>query len=396
MSRSLLKLSFLGLAAVLVSSCGEKSPDELNLPHEGLFATLESPIIDGSDGTKALSSSMSFYFAEGEKISVYPPSPAKSYMVYSLIPDASNPKNAKVDVDYFRLENTTYSAVYPAIMSDPEAVVSFENQSQSADGSTAHLTAYDYSWAATEFLNNSGNFAFKHKVSWLMMTVQAPDAATLKYIVVSADEGVAHTASFNTNTGEFNPIRSKGDELVLTLGGYKGINVAAGGKIVAYITIPPAKYTNLTMTAEDAEGHKYQYVFNGEIEVAARDCYARTLTRTDIPETTAFTRQSSLGMYGETNGEYPLSMIQYDDAHQQMSYGKGNDYRTFKLADLDQNIYAIFTISPKDMAIGEMYTVSADVNGTETQSNCKCVNVVGNCVWLEDKTTHVGYVINIE
>ena len=79
-----------------------------------------------------------------------------------------------------------------------------------------------------------------------------------------------------------------------------------------------------------------------------------------------------------------------------MSYGKGNDYRSFKLADLDQNIYAIFTISPKDMVIGEMYTVSADVNGTETQSNCKCVNVVGNCVWLEDKTTHVGYVINIE
>ena len=150
------------------------------------------------------------------------------------------------------------------------------------------------------------------------------------------------------------------------------------------------------MTAEDSDGKKYRFVFDGEKEIVAGTYYARTLTRTDIPETTAFTRQSSLGMYGETNGEYPLSMIQYDDAHQQMSYGKGNDYRSFKLADLDQNIYAIFTISPKDMVIGEMYTVSADVNGTETQSNCKCVNVVGNCVWLEDKTTHVGYVINIE
>lgn len=396
MRKVLIFFSGVFISIFCLSSCQKQEDRDDSLFSDGLFVTVESPICDEGGITKSIDENFKFSFVSGDQISVYPPSTTKSYMIYELIPNSSNPKKAAVDVDYFELENVTYSAVYPAIMAKNETVVSLLGQSQVENGSTSHLSAYDYNWAETTFENNSGLFSFDHRVSWLKMTIAVSEATSFKSIEISADNGVPMSAAFNTKTGVFAPIRNVGDELVLTLGSSDGISIAAGESLVAFVTIAPGYYTNLTMTAEDSDGKKYRFVFDGEKEIVAGTYYARTLTRTDIPETTAFTRQSSLGMYGETNGEYPLSMIQYDDAHQQMSYGKGNDYRTFKLADLDQNIYAIFTISPKDMVIGEMYTVSADVNGTETQSNCKCVNVVGNCVWLEDKTTHVGYVINIE
>lgn len=396
MRKVLIFFSGVFISIFCLSSCQKQEDRDDSLFSDGLFVTVESPICDEGGITKSIDENFKFSFVSGDQISVYPPSTTKSYMIYELIPNSSNPKKAAVDVDYFELEDVTYSAVYPAIMAKNETVVSLLGQSQVENGSTSHLSAYDYNWAETTFENNSGLFSFDHRVSWLKMTIAVSEATSFKSIEISADNGVPRSAAFNTKTGVFAPIRNVGDELVLTLGSSDGISIAAGESLVAFVTIAPGYYTNLTMTAEDSDGKKYRFVFDGEKEIVAGTYYARTLTRTDIPEDTPFTSLTGQGCYSSTNTASPVSVKVYNEATDQMSYGTGSDYRTFKLADLASSSYSIFTIASSTLTVGETYTVSSDINGTKSEASCKVVKMTDNCVWLEDKSGNNGYIFAIE
>lgn len=395
-----LKIAVLSIALATAAACTETYTDSLDMNIDGIYAAMSMPESGDDIDTKALSPVFKFSFAENDKINVFPATSGNEAMTYGLSPDESDATKAEFESKSFTMKDADYTALYPSqtVESFTAITLPFTGQVQTADSTTAHLSAYDYSWATASISGNKGNFALAHKVAWLKITVKTTEAANLKSIVVSADEGVANSATINALTGEVTPSRTVGDVLTLSLGGDSGIDVSANGRLIAYITLPAGKYTNLTLDATDAAGKKYHYTKSGEFTVVAGKYYSPTMLRTDIPEETPFTALTAFGSYSATNTDTPTGVKLYDDDYDQMSYGTGSDYRTFKLANPASNTYAIFTIASSTLTVGETYTVSSDINGTKssTPASCKVVKKTDDCVWLEDKANHIGYIFAIE
>lgn len=391
-------IKFFTLVPVLASAaaCTETYTDEF-VDLGGVYASMALPESGDGTDTKALSSDFKFSFVTGDRINVFPTDASSDEaMTYVLNPDAADAAKAEFESKSFKMSDADYTALYPSQNVTASIALSFAGQDQASDGSTAHLAAYDYSWASASISANKGNFALAHRVAWMKITIQATDAANIRTITVSADEGVANTASIDVITGVVTPSRTAGDVLTLTLGGDSGIDVAANGTLTAYLTIPVDTYTNLTLTANDAAGKTYRYVRPGEKTLSAGKYYSPTMLRTDLPEETPFTALTVFGTYSSTNTSSPVSVKLYNASADQMSYGTGSDYRTFKLANLAANSYAIFTIASSTLTVGETYTVSSDINGTKTEASCKVVKMTDDCIWLEDKTNNIGYIFAIE
>ena len=394
--RKLFKLVALTIVVASVASCSENYTEDF-VDLDGIHASMALPESGDGIDTKALSSSFKFSFATGDKINVFPKEGSSDEaMTYGLNPDATDAAKAEFQSKSFKMSDADYTALYPSQNVTDDIVLPFTGQAQASNGSTAHLAAFDYSWASASISDNKGNFALAHRVAWMKITIQATDAANIKTLTVSADEGVANAASINVKTGVVTPSRTAGDVLTLSLGGDSGLDVAANGTLTVYLTIPVDTYTNLTLSATDAADKSYRYVKSGEKTLSAGKYYSITMLRTDLPEETPFTSLSAIGTYSSTNTENPVPVVSYTASTDQMSYGTGSDYRTFKLANLSAGTYAIFTIASSTLAVGETYTVSSDIDGTKSEASFKVVKLTSDCVWLEDKTNHKGYIFAIE
>lgn len=213
----------------------------------GVTATFRQPVIEVA--TKALDNDLKFVFEGGDQIDVYSAA-ENECMIYGLTPSAESEGQASFVVKGFNLKSATYSAVYPYMRPslDPESIpFSLAGQNQSANGDASHLSAYDLNYAQAEISNNSGTFAFEHQVAWLKIQIQsASTAQTFKEVVVSADEGIANSFVLNAVSGTVDATPASATETVpLKLNGGKGFDVAKGGSLVAYVTIPAGEYTNL-------------------------------------------------------------------------------------------------------------------------------------------------------
>lgn len=387
----------LTLAVILFHSC-DRSPVGLEMSPRPVHATIAAPMSGDAPAVKSLSPEMQFAFAEGDFISVCSASSA-TYMNYELIPDPSNPKSADFRPSAYLLNDGTYYSVYPMqnCAKGPEKIsVSFDGQIQAENGSTEHLSAYDYSRAEAVISSNTGEFAFSHAVSWLVMKINVTEAASITRVTISADNGVARSAIMDILTNQVTLSKSSGDCIILKLGGEDGIAVPADGVLTAYATIPADTYTNMKLVAEDASGHKYIKEYSGDKIREAGKYYSPTLSRTDIPEVTAFTAITAFGLYTATDTDNPSALRTYDEDNDQMSFSTDSDCRKFRIFNVRQNDYAIVTVSPADITVGESYTVTEDINGTQRTGTLKAVNKTAGCVWLENKQDKNGYIISIE
>ena len=235
------------IISALLSACtvNEQKAELPVATANGVTATFQQPVIEGA--TKAIDNDLKFVFEEGDQIDVYSASKGEC-MVYTL--DSSGDNEASFVVKGFNLKSATYSAVYPYMRPslDPESIpFSLAGQNQSANGDASHLSAYDLNYAQAEISNNSGTFEFKHQIAWLKIQIQSAAAAeTFKEVVVSADERIANSLVLNAVSGIVDATSASAAETVtLKLNGGKGIDVAKGGSLVAYVTIPAGEYTNL-------------------------------------------------------------------------------------------------------------------------------------------------------
>ena len=395
---------FITIAATAIFSC-TRIQETVFTPEDGVSARMEAPQLaqltdQGIITSKAMSGDFKFTFAQGDQLNVFPTPVDNSYMNFTLNPIADNPKEANFQQSAFTLRDGSYCAVYPAQppISGASIRLNFNGQEQTEDNNTAHLSAYDYCWAQASINNNTGIFALEHRVSWLKLTIRTTDAASLTSLTVCADEGVPTITYINVTDGTVSlGERSSSDVLTLSLGGTAGIHADANSSITAYLTIPSAKYTNLTILAFDKDGNKYKFVNAKQSTLQTGKYYSITLTRTDIAEDTPFTRTTDFGCYTKSNEEKPEAFVTYQDYIDQISFGTTSDSRTCKFFNPDKATYNIFTINSKDLTVGEEYEVSfaSDSKPQETYI-CQVVNINDGCVWLEDKTSKTGFILAIE
>lgn len=238
---------FTVIAALLTACTVNEQKIQTAVAANGVTATFRQPVIEGA--TKALDNDLKFVFEEGDQINVYSAA-ENECMVYGLTPSAESDSDASFVVKGFNLKSATYGAVYPYMRPslDPESIpFSLAGQDQSANGDASHLSAYDLNYAQAGISNNSGTFAFEHQVAWLKIQIQSAAAAeTFKEVVVSADEGIANALVLDAVSGTAHATpASTAETVTLKLNGGKGFDVAKGGSLVAYVTIPAGEYTNL-------------------------------------------------------------------------------------------------------------------------------------------------------
>lgn len=277
MKKNIIRIIGAALSVAALFSCSEAGyVDTIPAQKSGLTITVADPV-RGDIESKSIDEDFVFSFEDGDFISVFGAS-AGECMTYSISKNATSGASATFNIEKFHMDDGTYYATYPALdpKSDPEAIaLTFAGQEQTSNNSAAHLAAYDYNSASAQVTDDEGSFSFLHKVSWLKVTVPVTNATKFSSLTLSADEGVALSAELDALTGEVTTTRSAGDKIVLSFG-EEGISVAAGGSLVAFVTVPSETYTGLTVKATANKG-SFEYCIDSEVTLAEGLYYTLTI-----------------------------------------------------------------------------------------------------------------------
>lgn len=391
---------------MLLSCACAKVVETAPVISDGVFAIVSNPVADNElceiaseeDLTKAISTGFKFTFATGDKINVFPVPKGDGVLNSVIVPDSENPSSAKFKSGSFTLNDQTYSALYPAFSSDYSAAMSFTGQKQIGNDNTGHLAAYDYSWAKADIKDNAGTFALAHRVCWIKITVKVTENCKFTSITLSANEGIANTATLDAVTGNVSSTRTSSDVLTLSLanGGNNYIQVAKNSSLVAYVTIPAGIYTNLYISAKDDKNVEWRFKTHKKSELKFGKYYQATLLTEEPADDTPFTRMNNIGVYSATTSDSPKALRLYNQIPDYLSYGTTSDSRTCKFFSIKDNDFHIISVTPKNLAMWDDYTVSYNNGKTTVSDTYTIVNMAGGKVWLENKTLQSGYIIPVE
>ena len=395
----------LGTAMLLSCACA-KVVETAPVISDGVYASVSEPVADNElceitadeDLTKAISADFKFTFATGDKLNVFPVPKGDGVLNSEIVPDTKDPSSAKFKSGSFALNDQTYSALYPDFSTDYSAAMSFTGQKQIGNNTTNHLSAFDYSWAKADIKDNAGTFALSHRVCWIKITVKVTDKRKFTSIKLSANEGIANTATLDAVTGNVSTTRTSSDVLTLSLAASKdkaGIDVNKTS-LVAYVTIPAGIYTNLYISAKDDKDVEWKFKTHKKSELKFGKYYQATLATEEPAEDTPFTRTPNIGIYSATTSGSPSAQRSYNEISDYLCYGTTSDSKTFKLFSVKDNDFHIISVTPKEMIMWDDYTVTYNNGKTTVSGTYTIVNKADGKVWLENKTQQSGYIIPVE
>ncbi len=139
------------------------------------------------------SSGAAFKWAANDTVGIFP---NEGSQVYFPMTSGAGTNSATFTGGGWALKSSaTYAAYYPFIgnmyLDQTKIPVSYTGQTQTGNGSTAHLGAYDFMAASATTAENGGvNFTFKHLGCLVQLKITVPNAGTLSSITLSADEEV--------------------------------------------------------------------------------------------------------------------------------------------------------------------------------------------------------------
>ena len=191
-------------------------------------------------------------WAENDTVGVFPDKGAQAYFPMAL---GAGTKNATFDGEGWALKDgRTYGAYYPfvgAMYLDRNAVpVSYAGQTQTGNGSMAHLGDYDYMVAAPtapEF--GSAQFMFKHLSALIQLKITVPQPTTFTSVKLVTDTkafAVEGKVDIMAETPGITPVTSS-KEFVLNL---QDVATTKENEVVTfYFMLPPADLSEQTLKA---------------------------------------------------------------------------------------------------------------------------------------------------
>lgn len=112
-------------------------------------------------------------------------------------------------------------------------------------------------------------------------------------------------------------------------------------------------------------------------------------------EESAFTALTVFGKYSATDTEDPQEAYEYAEGIDQLVSKTSSSETVFAITNPNTGSLAMLTINGKPV-VGNEYSAEANFGGSVTNHTLKVVGREGKKYWLEDKTQHIGYIINIE
>lgn len=390
------KVTFASLALLLCISCNERHTME-GLDPKYVFAEIANPVQSDVE-TRSLDAEFAFHFDAEDRITVFP-SAGDECMTYHLTPSKGAGNRAYFIVESFSLKDGRYFSVYPAIngYSDPEKVIlPFDGQRQTENGSTTHLAAYDYCHAVTDISDNSGCFAFKHKVSWINILIPAGNqSGCFSKVSLSSESGIASTMTVNARTGSVS-LTGRVKSVDLDLGEGDGIEVSASDTLVAYLTVPADTYQGLTLSTCSKDGNVLSYSFSETYRLEEGCYYLMDVTKTEMKP---LENVEGFGLYRCHNGgmvhSWEPAILEYREKIDQMSWYNGKDCTTFEFFELGTKHFASFTASSATLEEGTTckMTIYSDEKIICRDSDFKVVRNNGTGVWLINESENLGCII---
>lgn len=295
------------LCAVCAFLASCSSDDGLPLLDTSSYADLESVtltakpiIIDDGDETRTSFlpsfdtdgnlSNLTFNWANGDTIGLFPISPIGGCQVYQALDNMTEggALAATFDGGAWKLKtDNTYAAYYPfqpdMRVGDSYDVIPINmlGQKQVGKNSIAHLGDYDYMISSSSKVNEDTknvNFNFDHIVSFAWIKLTMPVIATWKKLVIKAAEPVFITsAKLNLLDGSLkNKVYSNTIELDL-----ENVTTSKDEVVMFYLAVLPTSTDDLVLTAITDKDAEYTAELKGR-NFTGGVCmrWAKTLTAT--------------------------------------------------------------------------------------------------------------------
>ena len=281
-----MKKVFLWSAAVAMVLTGCDNADEMawraGSATDGV--TFSLPQFEWEEGQTrvdvAVGSSVSFTWAEGDTLGVFP---QNGYPTAFPISSGAGTETALFDgADWALRPSAQYAAYYPysyANATRTQMPVSYLGQTQTGNASTAHLGAYSYMTSAYTGVDASGNanFQMQHLGCLLRLVLTMPGADTYSRAVLKS------TGTFLTEgtyaVGDDAPsltATASADSLVLAL---DGVSTTSDDPVLTlYMMLPPADHSSQTWTID---------------VLGADQAYSATLTSANMVAGKAYSRTAS-------------------------------------------------------------------------------------------------------
>lgn len=285
------KLSILGIlaTAMLLGSCtNDDAPTHESEILKGINVTIEqADFFSESRSTYQVDPARGFVssWSAGDVIGIYP---LGGDQVSFPISEGEGSATARFDGGSWALRsNMKYSAYYPFkksnyIVSETEIPVSYIDQAQNGNNSTAGLAAYDYLAAAATQPNSNGSvdLTMKHLGAFVRFQLTMPKAATLVNANVASDDKefvTAGTIDLSAATPAITSTATSSNfDVVLS-----NITCAKDEVVTLYAMVAPLSLSGskMTITLKDNEDKTYIYECDG-VNFAASKSYNFTITET--------------------------------------------------------------------------------------------------------------------
>lgn len=199
------------------------------------------------------SSGAAFKWAANDTVGIFP---NEGSQVYFPMTSGAGTNSATFTGGGWALKSSaTYAAYYPFIgnmyLDQTKIPVSYTGQTQTGNGSTAHLGAYDFMAASATTAENGGvNFAFKHLGCLVQLNITVPNAGTLSSVTLSADEEVFVEKGYIDLTTATPTIVSIQTVSSLNLDLKDVTTTATDEAVTVYFMMAPVDMTGKTLTVK--------------------------------------------------------------------------------------------------------------------------------------------------
>lgn len=202
-------------------------------------------------------SGAAFKWGENDTVGIFP---NEGSQVYFPMTAGAGASSASFTGGGWALKSSaSYAAYYPFVgdmyLDKTKIPVSYVGQTQTGNGSTAHLGAYDFMASAATTAENGGvNFIFKHLGCLVQLTITVPEPASLSKVVLTSSRDFTKTGTIDL-TAETQVVTTEtaSNSIELELSGIT--TSEANESVIVYFMIAPIDLSgeNLTISLHSAD-----------------------------------------------------------------------------------------------------------------------------------------------
>ena len=199
------------------------------------------------------SSGAAFKWSTNDTVGIFPNEGSQVY--FPMTSGAGTNSATFTGGGWAQKSSATYAAYYPFIgkmyLDQTKIPVSYTEQTQTGNGSTAHLGAYDFMAASATTVENGGvNFTFKHLGCLVQLKITVPKAGTLSSVTLSADEEVFVEKGYIDLTAATPAVVSTQTASSLTINLEDVTTTTANEIVTVYFMMAPVDMTGKTLTVK--------------------------------------------------------------------------------------------------------------------------------------------------